>query len=187
MCTAWNQNGDLRNDRCACQRPYLVDVAVDGLKPMSPTKWWTDEGNFHQPSVPHLQRSRCCVSMLYVRYTFNSLLKWLIQRFRLDTDIETKSTTLCSWIYFTWPLRKQAAYKQTARGPMALSPLRGTRQWGYSTLPKSATGATSRFEPGTSRLRVCCIIHWATTPPQVSTRLTNQTGVNPSPLRVNLI
>ena len=34
------------------------------------------------------------------------------------------------WIYFTWPLRKQAAYKQATRGPTALSPFRGTRQWG---------------------------------------------------------
>ena len=33
---------------------------------------------------------------------------------------------------FTWPLRKQAAYKQATREPMALSPFRGTRQWGPS-------------------------------------------------------
>ena len=33
------------------------------------------------------------------------------------------------WIlYFTWSLRKQAAYKQATRGPMALSPFQGTRQ-----------------------------------------------------------
>ena len=34
------------------------------------------------------------------------------------------------WIlsYFTWPLRKQAAYRQATRGPPALSPFRGTRQ-----------------------------------------------------------
>ena len=32
------------------------------------------------------------------------------------------------WIYFTWPLRKQAAYKQATRGSTALSPFRGTRQ-----------------------------------------------------------
>ena len=37
---------------------------------------------------------------------------------------------LNSWINFTWPLRKQAAYKQATRGPTALSPFRGTRQWG---------------------------------------------------------
>ena len=37
---------------------------------------------------------------------------------------------LYSWIYFTWPQRKQAAYKQATRGPMALSPFQGTRQWG---------------------------------------------------------
>ena len=37
---------------------------------------------------------------------------------------------LYGWIYFTWPLRKQAAYKQAIRGPMALSPFWGTRQWG---------------------------------------------------------
>ena len=38
------------------------------------------------------------------------------------------------WIYFTWPLRKQAAYffyKQATRGPMALSPFRRTRQWRF--------------------------------------------------------
>ena len=33
-------------------------------------------------------------------------------------------------VYFTWSLRKQAAYKQATRGPTALSPFRGTRQWG---------------------------------------------------------
>ena len=33
-----------------------------------------------------------------------------------------------SWIYFTWPLRKQAAHKQATRGPTALSPFRRTRQ-----------------------------------------------------------
>ena len=33
-----------------------------------------------------------------------------------------------SWIYFTWPLRKQAAYKQATRGPTAVSPFQGTRQ-----------------------------------------------------------
>ena len=26
------------------------------------------------------------------------------------------------WIYFAWPFRKQAAYKQPTRGPTALSP-----------------------------------------------------------------
>ena len=31
-----------------------------------------------------------------------------------------------SCIYFTWPLRKQAAYKQVTRGPTALSHFRGT-------------------------------------------------------------
>ena len=31
-----------------------------------------------------------------------------------------------NWIYFTWPPRKQAAYKQATRGPTALSPFRGT-------------------------------------------------------------
>ena len=32
-------------------------------------------------------------------------------------------------IYITWSLlRKQAAYKQATRGPMALSPIQGTRQ-----------------------------------------------------------
>ena len=40
---------------------------------------------------------------------------------------------------FTWPLRKQAAYKQATRGPMALSPFRGTRQWRKSALPKGTT------------------------------------------------
>ena len=30
--------------------------------------------------------------------------------------------------YFTWPLRKQAAYKHAPRGPTALSPFRGTMQ-----------------------------------------------------------
>ena len=35
-----------------------------------------------------------------------------------------------SWIYFPWPLRKQAAYKQATRGPTALSPFRGTGQLG---------------------------------------------------------
>ena len=29
-----------------------------------------------------------------------------------------------------WPLRKQAAYKQATRGPMALCPFRGIMQWG---------------------------------------------------------
>ena len=30
--------------------------------------------------------------------------------------------------YFTWPLRKQAAYEQATRGPTAISPFQGTRQ-----------------------------------------------------------
>ena len=30
--------------------------------------------------------------------------------------------------YFTWPLRKKAAYKKATRGPTALTPFRGTRQ-----------------------------------------------------------
>ena len=32
-----------------------------------------------------------------------------------------------SWICFTWPLRKQVAYKQATRAPTALSSFRGTR------------------------------------------------------------
>ena len=30
---------------------------------------------------------------------------------------------------YTWPLRRQAAYEQPTRGPVALSPFQGTRQW----------------------------------------------------------
>ena len=41
-------------------------------------------------------------------------------------------TLVCCWscIYFTQPLRKQAAYKQATRGPKALSPFWGITQWG---------------------------------------------------------
>ena len=67
-----------------------------------------------------------------------------------------------TWIYLTWPLKKQAAYKQAARGTTALSPFWGTRQWRYSVLPR---GTTARFDPGTSQLRVHGLIHWATIAP----------------------
>ena len=36
--------------------------------------------------------------------------------------------SMVSWIYFTWPPREQAVYKQASRGPMALSPFQGTKQ-----------------------------------------------------------
>ena len=37
--------------------------------------------------------------------------------------LDVKLSKMISWIsYFTWPLRKQAAYKQATRGPTALSP-----------------------------------------------------------------
>ena len=61
---------------------------------------------------------------------------------------------LYNWIYFTWQLRKQAAYKQATRGLTDLSTFRRTRQWGLSALPKGTTAAASRFEQGTSRLRI---------------------------------
>ena len=35
--------------------------------------------------------------------------------------------TIWNWIYFTWPLRKQAAYRQATRGPTAVSPFQGTK------------------------------------------------------------
>ena len=43
---------------------------------------------------------------------------------------QSNHSWLYGWIYFTWPLRKQAAYKQATRGPMAVSSFWGTRQWG---------------------------------------------------------
>ena len=42
--------------------------------------------------------------------------------------VNEEQISLLLLIYFTWPLRKHAAYKQTTRGPMALGPFRGTRK-----------------------------------------------------------
>ena len=42
------------------------------------------------------------------------------------------------------------------------SPFRGARQRGQSVLPKGTIAAASRFEPGTSRLRVHGLIHGTT-------------------------
>ena len=81
--------------------------------------------------------------------------------------ITVQSLNTLGFVYFTWPLRKQAAYKEATRGPVALSPFRGTRRWGYSALPNGTTAAASRFEPGTSQLKVCGFVHWATTAPLV--------------------
>ena len=36
---------------------------------------------------------------------------------------------LYGWIYFTWLLQKQTAYKQATKGPMVLSPFWGITQW----------------------------------------------------------
>ena len=50
--------------------------------------------------------------------------------------------------FFFW-----GVYKQATRGPVTSS-FQWTRQWGWSALPKGATATASRFEPGTSQLRV---------------------------------
>ena len=95
--------------------------------------------------------------------TIYSRTFWQISQPHSTENDETISSIV--WFDFTWPLRKQTAYKQATRGLTALSLFRGTRQWGYSALPKGSTAAASRFEPGTSRLRVRGLIHWATTAP----------------------
>ena len=44
-------------------------------------------------------------------------------------------------------------YKQATRGPVT-HPFQWTRQWGWSALSKGTAATASRFEPGTSQLRV---------------------------------
>ena len=69
------------------------------------------------------------------------------------TTTQCKQDVMDYWIiliYFTWPLRKQTAYKQAITGLTALeSPLRWTRQWGNSALPEGTTATASGLEPRT--------------------------------------
>ena len=50
--------------------------------------------------------------------------------------------------YCTWPLRKQAAYKQATRGPTVSSPFRGTSQLGLRVLPKGTYSPCQQIRTG---------------------------------------
>ena len=65
-----------------------------------------------------------------------------------------------SWVYFPWPLRRQAAYNEQPGGPSALSPFRGL---GNEEVPCPRTLLPyQQMRTGTSRLRVRGHIHLAT-------------------------
>ena len=89
----------------------------------------------------------------------------------------------CSWIYFTWPLRKQAAYKQATGRPMALSPFWGTRQYNEEkgALPKGP-GWDSNWGP-----RVWTSVVLFTWPRQLLGRNQNINFENVSPSLYNII
>ena len=63
---------------------------------------------------------------------------------------------------------------------MALSPVRGIRQGGYSALPRGTTAGLG-FKPGTPvipGIQVCGLIHLATTAVYITTLYTHHMSIN---------
>ena len=60
----------------------------------------------------------------------------------------TIEITRRTYIYFSWLLRKQAAYKHATRGPTALSPFEGLGNEDKVPFPKGTPAAAGRFESG---------------------------------------